>query len=95
MARHTHSTDSSARHRRPVAFRGIDGRQLAQQYVLSRELDSHRHSDEWHLPGARQGRGDTSALRSGFDDRYSGLIRPNEGGLLRRIAVWLSNVGAE
>ena len=92
MARLNHTMGSSARYRRPVAFRGIDGHQLAQQYALSRELENSRHSGEWHYPSEWQGGKDISALGVGIDDPYSGMPRSNEGGLLRRIAVWLSKV---
>lgn len=94
MTRFNHSIDSSARHRRPVAFRGIDGRQLAQQYALTREFESHHHSGEWHFPSERQVGRDMIGRRVGIDDPYSGVIRSGERGLLRRIAVWLSKVGA-
>ena len=94
MARLNHTMGSSARYRRPVAFRGIDGHQLAQQYALSRELGNSRHSGEWHYPSEWwQGGKDISALGVGIDDPYSGIPRSNEGGLLRRIVVWLSKVG--
>ena len=95
MARLTYSIGSSARHRQPAAFRGIDGRKLAEQYVLNRKLESHRQSREWHYPREWQAGGDMSASLAGFDGTYSGLTRPNQGGLLRRIAIWLSKVGGE
>ncbi len=93
MARLNHTIGSSTQYRRPVAFRGIDGHQLAQQYALSRELESSRHSGEWHYPSEWQGGEHISALGVGIDDPYSGMPRSNEGGLLRRVAVWLRKVG--
>lgn len=86
---------SSARHRNPVSFRGIDGHQLAQQYALRRELGNSSQSAELTYPVGRQGGVDTSPPSFEFNDPSSVPPRSNDVGLIRRLAVWLSRVGAQ
>jgi len=92
VARSDHSVEASSGQRRPVAFRGIDGRQLAQQYVLSRELGSHRDSGEWLYPDEWRSNRRT-ALRAAPDGVSIANGRARDTGLLRRIALWLSRIG--
>ena len=92
MARPNHFAHSSSGQRGPVAFRGIDGRQLAQQYALSRELGSHQQPGEWLYPDEWKGHRRTVALRTAQDASFAD-DRARKG-LLRRIALWLSRIGS-
>ncbi len=98
MTRSGYAVETLSSLRQPARFRGIDGHDLAQQYVLNRELGSYRQGSEWHYSGKRRGAADGAILPSAPDDlpygRRERAVRPDGGGMLRRIAIWLSKVGA-
>ena len=93
LLRHVNETPVSLHQSAP--FRGIDGRELAQQYLLNREFEIYRQAEQWHCPSKWQGEAGMTALPARSEGLYVGAGRPDEGGLLRRIAGWLSRVGAD
>lgn len=94
MARSRYAIETSVPLHQPVRFRGIDGRELAQQYLLNREFENYRQGGQWHHPSKWQGKAGMTVLPTRPEGLYTSAGRPDESGLLRRFAIWLSKVGA-
>ena len=94
MTRTRQIIDDSKFNGTSVRFRGIDGRELANQYLINRELRLHQQGAERHHLNAWRDATQVNARQRKTDASGAGQGHSRNSSPLERLALWLSRIGS-